>query len=607
MSRIVWFLSVLLLLLVPSPQSRAADEAAVPWDYDPYRVMIWIAGVGAETVEDDLREPLLEFLDRDFAALWRTDVAAAPSGLAAIARRDLESISYATLTANDPVLALKRDHGNASRIRFPADVAGKVTRILVSAEHAAQVAEQGTSAGNPTLHGMVERFEAVEGDLLHLRAAWADETTEAVLLPRGMATALDPQPKLMELEVEGRVGSLLEHYDKFFFVSVEGRGMGARVVAREIDCPMRFSGPVVREIAGDSDDIPATIARAVSAAFAPVVRLEEVGSKLAQGRVRGGSLITAEHSPAAIGVGDFLQPMIRKNDRSGEPLFLQVVDWTYLAVSEQEDSRVTMAVHSGRAGALQGRRNNRTERVALKVRTTRPATTLRLHAKGDPESPLVGYDVYERDLESGDMSLIGHTDWDGRLRVEKTATPMRLLYVKNGGAILARLPLVPGQNEMETADLIGDDIRLQAEAYIRGVQNAIIDLVAIRTLLAARIRLRLESGEVDEARELLEALRQEPSYEKIANDMAVAQTVIKSSNRSEQRKIDTMFGETRTLLVKHINPSLVRDLETELASSAAAKKKAAAEAAKTEAAAKEAAEKEAAEKEAAEGEAAGAK
>lgn len=573
MNRTAWILSILLLLAVAPQPGRAADEATLPWDYDPYRVMIWIAGADDETVAEDLREPLLQFLDRDFAALWRTDVAAAPRGLTAMARRDLESISYATLTAHDPVIALKRDHEHAARIRFPADLAEKVKRILVASEHAAQVVESGTSAGNPTLHGIVDRFEAVPGDLLALQSMWSEATTEAVLLPRGMATALDPEAKLVELDVAGRVGAMLEHYDKFFFVSLEGRGMGAHVAAREIDCLMRFPGPVIREIASDADDIPAAIARAVSAAFAPVVRLEDIGSKEAQGRVRAGSLITAEDSPAAIGVGDFLQPMIRKDDRSGEPMFLQVVDWTYMAVTEQDGAKVSMTVHSGRAGAVAGRRNSRTERVALKVRTTRPATTLRLHAKGDPQSPLVGYDVYERDLESGEMTLIGHTDWDGRLRVEKSDSAMRLLYVKNGGAVLARLPLVPGQTEMETADLIGDDIRLQAEAYIRGVQNAIIDLVAIRTLLAARIRLRLENGEIEEARELLEALRQEPSYEKIANDMAVAQTVIKSDNRSEQRKIDTMFGETRTLLVKHINPSLVRTLETEVAASKAPKKK----------------------------------
>ena len=96
---------------------------------------------------------------------------------------------------------------------------------------------------------------------------------------------------------------------------------------------------------------------------------------------------------------------------------------------------------------------------------------------------------------------------------------MLLLYVKNGGAVLARLPLVPGLTETEVADLTGDDMRLQAEAYIRGVQNAIIDLVAIRKLLEARIRMRLTKGQMTEAEDLLRALRDQPTNEKLASDM----------------------------------------------------------------------------------------
>ena len=124
---------------------------------------------------------------------------------------------------------------------------------------------------------------------------------------------------------------------------------------------------------------------------------------------------------------------------------------------------------------------------------------------------MIGYELYEKNLETTDMTFIGRTDWNGRLWVEKTDQPLRLLYVKNGGAVLARLPFVPGLYPKVVADLSGDDIRLQAEAYIRGVQNSIVDLVAIRELFKARIRIRLERGEMDKAEDLLNALRDQPS------------------------------------------------------------------------------------------------
>lgn len=566
MRRIVWtWTTVAALVLLSATQGRGEESGALPWDYNPYRVLVWIAGANADSVDGELREPLLNFLDRDFSAVWRTDVAAAPPEFAVLARRNFEMVSYDALTAKDPVVAIKRDHEHAARIRFPSDVAEKVGRVLVAADHAAEVAWRAESAGDAALDGILDRFETVDRGLLAVADRWADEATEAVLLPRGMAITLDPQPKLVELAVANRASELFDQYDKVFFVSIASGDAEVPIAVREIDSLMRLSGPVVRDVAGDAGELPATVGRAITAAFAPMVRLEEVGTRAAQGRVRAGGLITADDSPAAIRVGDFLQPVLRRDDRNGDPMILHVVDWTYLAVTLQDGPQVAMDIHSGRSGAPLGRRNSRTARIGLKVRPVHPSTTLRLRAKGAPNSPLVGYDVYERDLESGEMTFIGHTDWDGRLPIEKSDVGMRLLYVKNGGAVLARLPLVPGQSELETADLTGDDIRLQAEAYIRGVQNAIIDLVAIRNLLAARIRIRVEQGNVDEAYELLDALRKEPTYEKLADDMAVAQTVIRSSNRNEQRKIDNMFAETRKLLVQHINPSLVRRLESEIA------------------------------------------
>ena len=119
--------------------------------------------------------------------------------------------------------------------------------------------------------------------------------------------------------------------------------------------------------------------------------------------------------------------------------------------------------------------------------------------------------------------------------------------------------------------MTGDDMRLQAEAYIRGVQNAIIDLVAIRKLLEARIRMRLTKGQMKEAEDLLSALREQPTNEKLANDMGKNQgeflKEIDSRNANQRRKVDIMFKDTREMLSKQINASFLRTIE-ELVSTA---------------------------------------
>lgn len=353
------------------------------------------------------------------------------------------------------------------------------------------------------------------------------------------------------------------------------------VQAVEFDCLMRLAGPVEESQVLTPAQLPAQIGRSISRAFAPMVRIDQAGVRSASGLLRAGGLLLDPESPAAVRSGDFLQPILRKDDRNGEPMILQPIDWAYLQVTETDAAKIQMELFAGRVGGLQGRRNQRTHRMALKVRPHYPQTTVRLHAAGAPDQPLQGYEIHEKDLASGDMTFLGRTDWDGRLVVEKTDTPLRLLYVKNGESVLARLPTLVGQTPVATADLVSDDVRLRGEAYIRGVENAILDLVALRQLLAARIRQRLEKEQWAEARELLDALRDQPTYETIARDMAKKQTEIQSKNPYEQRKLDKMFATTRETLVKHINASLIRELEAEVA--AASKPKPAAEAADAEA------------------------
>lgn len=561
-------LRILLLLSLiaasaTSPTCHAEDD--LPWDFDPYRVLIWISGADAADVDGDLGISVRAFLDRDFRALWRTDIVSASSDLATIAQRDFSALDYESLTASDLVLVIKRDHENAARIRFPADIPERLGKILVAEASNEVFRQQLQTSGNEHTRALVGLLQTTSGNVLDSQQMWPEKNTEAMLLPRGVAMDLEPLPKLVELDILGRFGAHFNDYDKVFLVLVENGNGTTTVSAREIDSLMRWPGPIVTESIFNRGQLADAIGRCVTKSFAPVVRLDDVGNKgTAQGRLRAGGLILDETSPANVRTGEFLRPFLRKNDRLGEPTFVGPVDWTYLRTMEKEGPKLSMQIQTGIGGALAGRRNSRTFRVALKIRPTYDDTMLRLHAKGDSLAPLAGYDVYQKDLDTGEFTFIGQTDWDGRLRISKTDVAMRLLYVKNGSFILAKLPLVPGQTQLEVADLVGDDIRLQAEAYIRGVQNAIVDLVAIRKLLAANIQQHIKNGDLERAEELLDELKKQPSYDKLADDMELKKTEITSRNRTEQVKIDRLFAETRTLLIKHINPVFFRELETRL-------------------------------------------
>lgn len=564
--------------MAPAPSNDDDEEEAteeVPWDYDPYRVLVWIASDDPDVDLATLEAPVRAYLDRDFAALWRIDFAEAPAAVRTAAMRDLDGLSYDLITAADPILAVKRDHSDAVRIRVAKNVGEYVNKVHGTRERIAEVKQRAIAAGDETIDGVEPRLEAVQGDAIAVRDLWTNPETEALLISRGMAMTLsDPEAKLITPPIADLVGEIVEQYDKIFIARLKTDGIPLEVHVVEFDTLMRHFGPVATAQAATISRLHVALGQGLTKAFAPVVRIENAGQRNAVGLLRAGGLIRQkdrETSPAAIRVGDVLEPMTRKNDRNDDPIMIGPLDWAYLhvtALSGYEGRNIEMDFYAGRAGGLQGRKNKRTFRTALKVRPFADSTLLRLHLQRDPDFPLIGYELYQKSLESGDMTFVGRTDWNGRLLVDRTSEPMRLLYVKNGGAVLARLPIVPGLYPKVVADLSGDDIRLQAEAYIRGVQNSIVDLVAIRELFKARIHLRLERGEMKKAEELMTALREQPSSEKLYDEIGKKHTdfinLLGSKNSNQSRKVDEMFTTTRELLAKHITPKLVRDLEADM-------------------------------------------
>ena len=572
-------------------------EDATPWDYDPYKVLIWYVNDDDSVDFASLQKQIQAVLDRDFQAVWRVDYAVAPSSVATAAKRGMSSLTYDLITAADPVIAVRRDHPDAVRIRVAKNISDYVPKVYSTEDRAEEVMRKAIAIGNDDFDGIKEKLEIISGDEFAVRELWNETETdalstenagtdssnsegvagsdsskaEAILVSRGIANTLNPEAKLIVPRISDLVGEIIENYDKVFIVSVVNQRSPTEVEVIEFDTLMRHFGPVAKVKSFNRSFLPRAVALGLTKAFGPMVRIENAGQRSALGLVRAGGLVREkdrESSPAWIRVGDVLEPMTRKNDRNGDPIMIGPLDWAYLHVTELDghnDRNVQMDFYSGRGGGLQGRKNKRTFKTALKVRPQLDSTEMRLHLQRDPDFPLIGYELYQKDLESGDMTFVGRTNWNGLLVVEPSDERLRLMYVKNGGAILARLPIVPGLYPRVVADLSGDDIRLQAEAYIRGAQNSIIDLVAIRELFKARILLRLERGEMEKAEELLTALRDQPTSEGLYGAIGKKQqefiNLLGTKNANQSRKVDEMFSNTRDLLQKHITPKLVQDLE----------------------------------------------
>ena len=380
--------------------------------------------------------------------------------------------------------------------------------------------------------------------------------------------------------------------DKVILVSIQDLGDAIQVRARELDCRTRFWGPTIARQVRQFPRVARETFKALADSFAPLTRIERIEGKTAFCRVRAGGLIRDDQdSPIAIHRGDVLQPWYRRNDREGRPMINRAIDWTFLHVSSTEGTMLSCSVHTGIRSPLRGRSTSRTQRYGLGIRPVHTKTELELTSTNDTAQTLTGYDIYSKDPQltaagsppakqpKTPPPYFGRSDWRGIVDIPKGELPLRIIYVKNGNNLLARLPIVPGLRPREVARMRNDDPRLMAEDLTRQIHARVIGLVTARQLIAARAEQRVKDQKIDEAKKLVEDLRQLDTRDDIAEMIESYQNRVreeidrfpatesdaKRDRNSTQSKIDRLFDNVRALLDQFLDPQLVTDIEGKIA------------------------------------------
>jgi hypothetical protein len=379
--------------------------------------------------------------------------------------------------------------------------------------------------------------------------------------------------------------------DKLMLLALETSHQDVRIRARELDCRVRRWGPVIERRIRNPQLLASEAFSALVDAFAPVTRIETGEAKRAVVRVRSGGLILEADSPAHVASGDVLLPIMRTNDRYGKPMpgRISVIPWTLLQVTgrgARNPSILDCNVHSGMRSPIRGRVSSRRERYALRVVPTLPDTQLVLESRtrrsDDPRVPLADLEVYStipstepanprsseqprEEQKRNPPELLGYTDWRGTIRIAPAEAPLRILYVKNGGQLLARLPMIPGVEPQQVAQVPDDNPRLQAEGYVKGLSGELMDLVAQRQILAARIRKRIEEGKLDEAENLMDDFRDLMTRNDMQRELdRQMRRQLESPYASVKARIDQLYSETRSMMGKYLDPNLANQLTQEL-------------------------------------------
>jgi len=339
------------------------------------------------------------------------------------------------------------------------------------------------------------------------------------------------------------------------------------VEVREYDVPTQSWGPSYRRELVQRERFARDIGDLVVSSFRPVARLGTAKGTEISVRIRASRLTVNEASPLLVRPGDVLEPIRIEKDRNGKPLpgGIMPVAWTLLVVNAAADHVVNCEIASGLRYPLRGRTGFRRERIALLARPTSDLTRLRVHVRDRPDESIPGCTILDVDPETKKASLVGVTDWDGMVEVVATEDPVRILYVKYGDRVMARIPILPGWRALQSVPLVDDNVRLEAEGFVRGIQEQLIDLVVRRKVMAVRIRGRIDSERFEEAEQLLDQIRTLTSRDSLYRQLQERQQRYAADHRSAQALIDRLFRQTNSQLQEHLGDGLIDQLRSELA------------------------------------------
>ena len=361
---------------------------------------------------------------------------------------------------------------------------------------------------------------------------------------------------------------IMDASDKLMIVSVSIQRGGYLVRVRELDCKTHSWSATRTRLLRQSNRLAVTCAEEVVEAFTPVGMISRSLDKVVEISMRAGLLTGGADVGRLIPpAGSILRGVIRKNDRLGKLTKngLQPIPWTLLRVESDAYGTVNCNMVSGLKNPFRSRSSRQVEKLALLVRPSFDSTTLRLQSKSEPEKGLAGYDIYYRLPDEKSTKFIDRSDWRGEIDVPRNDDePIKIMYVKNGGRLLARLPIVPGFEQYTTADIVDDSQRLEAEGFLKGIQEQMIEVRARQQVYGLRIRKQIADKNLERAEELLDELRSLQTRDDLTRKMRDRQSDLTSPNRAIQSRIDKMFRDTRTLLQKHMTIGEVDKLRVEL-------------------------------------------
>jgi hypothetical protein len=355
--------------------------------------------------------------------------------------------------------------------------------------------------------------------------------------------------------------------DKYILLKVRATPWGYELAGREYDRYVDRWGQTLRASTRQGDSVAEQLFALLERVVSPLAQfhLDPANDRQVILLPRGASLPRVGDFQWAA-EGDIFLPIYRRTTREGELVAggSQVVPWTFLEVTNVNAEQATGRIQSGTTRPFAIRQRGRIEQVAIALRADVGDTVVRLRSRTEKDKPLVGYQVYAQNVGEHETRLVGSSDETGQLPVGPGKTAVQLLYIKSGGELLARVPMVPGAEAAIDVPLPDDDLRLQAAARLAALREDLVDLVARRNIFIARVRQQIEDKNYQQARQLLGTLDELPTRAQFTQTLDREARLHRTKDPQVQRQIDQLFAGMQTVVGKFLDSQPIADLHEQL-------------------------------------------
>ncbi len=358
--------------------------------------------------------------------------------------------------------------------------------------------------------------------------------------------------------------------DKQLYLVVVQTRMGARLKCRELDCATRRWSAVHSRLVRQSAAIELSCMELICDTFSPLASVDPVLDSETEVTLsfRGSDLPQQTDLSLFTKPGETYQPLMLRTNAAGEvqPDTIQEVSWTYLSLRGQTEDSWRADVHTGTRRPFGVRRRGRIKHLALAMRNPAGPTRVRFYSRHDVTQGLTGYEVFRREPGTTISKPMGLTDAQGAIQVRPGEDRVTMLFLRSDGQLLAKVPVATGAKRLVEIPIADDPARLRAQAALTALSEQLIDTVAMRNILIARVRDRLNNGKIDEAQQLFTELDNLPGLTHFNQEIRTSQNraLHRSKDPKVQARIDKLFADTRKLLGRFLSIKPISEVQGEI-------------------------------------------